>query len=97
MKIKNDNMIKTLILTNPVVTEYCKSKHIDIDRLYQADIKELPDMYAFTRPSEFKRPADAPLLAHDLDTQPRVLIAVETIDKSLHIVETEYTCEIVMS
>lgn len=92
----SSEMIKAILLNCNVVLDYCRESNLDIQKLRNADVIDLPDMFAFTRPSDFKLPKGAIGLEYDIATQPKPLLGVDIArDGSLSIITTEYTKELI--
>lgn len=81
---------KTMVMGNVQLLDYCKKNNIQIAKLNTCNIEKMNDLYFFVLPKNIKNAS----MEHDIDSQPDVVLAMDTSDDKFKFEQTEWTSKI---
>lgn len=91
--MRQNESSKAVIFGNIDLNRYCNNAGISLNKLRNCNIEKMGDMYVFvlSKDHPYKNSDDLPL-AHDIDTQPDIVLTMEYIaNEGFKFETTKYT------
>jgi hypothetical protein len=82
---------KDIIMGNVQLMDYCKENDIKLNKLKSCNIEKMGDVYYFVLPKGMEQTS----LDNDIDSQPDVVLTMDTSDDTFRFANTEWTPRVI--